>query len=433
MKKLLFYTLVLIMGSQSLFSCKTPGANGQVIGVQTRPQWKNEQPMGMNYIKAGQLYIGQADEDINMSMYQRPKSVTVAGFYMDDTEVTNNEYRQFVYWVRDSIAHVSLDHVFETADGESYIDWENYPLDYSKESPDAEELDFLYYSEEDRLNGKKEVDVRQLKYTWDWIDRSKLAGMTAEEAYNKRSELISRDTVQVYPDTLVWMRDFQYSHNEPMAEGYFSHPAYDNYPVVGVTWDQARAFSNWSSKFWETSRADHSAKKKKSKIEILNDAPHFRLPTEYEFEYAARGGRISSTYPWGLNYLRNNKGCLLANFKPGRGNYALDGGFYTVEVAHYNPNDFGLYDMAGNVSEWTETAFMENAHAFIHDLNPSVSYTAKDDDPITLKRKVIRGGSWKDIGYFLQTGVRDWEYQDSAKSYIGFRRVVSFRGRTLTD
>ncbi|MCO5247572.1 MAG: SUMF1/EgtB/PvdO family nonheme iron enzyme [Chitinophagales bacterium] len=159
----------------------------------------------------------------------------------------------------------------------------------------------------------------------------------------------------------------------------------------------------------------------------------FRLPFEHEWEYAARGGRQLSPYPWGGPYIRNTKGCLLANFKPGRGNYPEDGGMYTVPAKSYWPNDYGLYNMAGNVSEWTLSSFAENSYAFMHDMNPDIRYDAKKDDPITMKRKVIRGGSWKDIAYFLQTSTRDWEFQDSAKSYIGFRNVMPYLGRSLND
>lgn len=432
MRTLIKITLALLAFA-SIYACGSQKAsNGQLVGVQDRPVWKNEIPLGMNYVKAGQIFIGQADQDINMSNYQRPKSITIAGFFIDDTEVTNNEYRQFVHWVRDSIAHIALDHVYEGPDGVERIDWVNYPLDFSPLNPDSDELEFMYYSADEQINGKRELDIRKLEYNWDWVNLQKVARLSAEEAHARRTELIERDKVMVYPDTLVWMRDFQYAYNEPMTQGYFSHPAYDDYPVVGVTWKQARAFANWRTKIEEIAKADASLGKKK-KNGVHKSALVYRLPTEYEFEYAARGGRISSTYPWGLNYLRNGKGCLLANFKPGRGDYAEDGGFYTVAVGHYNPNDFGLYDMAGNVSEWTESQFIENAHSFIHDMNPSVTYNAEKDDPITWKRKVIRGGSWKDIGYFLQTGVRDFEYQDSAKSYIGFRTVASMPGRTLTD
>jgi len=437
MKKNFINSLGLVFLGLSLFSCKSNKGNGQLIGVQNRPQWSNVQPYGMNYVKAGHLFIGQSDEDVNLSLYQKPKSVTVAGFYMDETEVTNNEYRQFVYWVRDSIAHVALDHMYEDPNtGESKIDWDNYQVDYAV---DGEDLEFMYYDEANRINGKREFDVRKLVYRWDWVNLKKAAKMKREDAYNSRAELIERDSVMIYPDTLAWIRDFEYAYNEPMTEGYFSHPAYDDYPVVGITWKQAKSFSKWRTRLWEdniggtASKKGKGGKKGKRKPGVYNEIPEFRLPTEYEFEYAARGGRVSTTFPWGLNYLRNQKGCLLANFKPGRGDYAEDGGFYTVQVAHYNPNDYGLYDMSGNVSEWTESAFFENAHSFVHDMNPSVTYNAENEDPETWKRKVVRGGSWKDIGYFLQTGVRDYEFQDTSKSYIGFRTVMAFPGRSFTD
>lgn len=435
MKNFVLYSLIFLTACISQ-GCRSTVGNGQLTGVQNRPQWNNTRPIGMNFVKAGQLYVGQTDADINFSNYQRPKSVTIAGFYMDDTEVTNNEYRQYVHWVRDSIAHIALEHTMPSADdSRELIDWANYQdaLDFSALSPDAEDLAFMYYGPEDQINGKRELDVRKLVYRWDWIDLQKVARLSADEAHAQRSNLIERDSVRVYPDTLVWLRDFDYAYNEPMTEGYFNHPAFDDYPVVGIDWKQAKGFSNWRTKILDIYNGYANAARGRKKAAIYNDSPEYRLPTEYEYEYAARGGRLSATYPWGLNYLRSDRGCLLANFKPGRGDYAADGGFYTVKVAMYNPNDFGLYDMSGNVSEWTESQFVENAQSFIHDLNPTITYNAEDDDPITLKRKVVRGGSWKDIGYFLQTGVRDYEYQDSATSYIGFRNVLSYSGRTITD
>jgi gliding motility-associated lipoprotein GldK len=157
------------------------------------------------------------------------------------------------------------------------------------------------------------------------------------------------------------------------------------------------------------------------------------LPTEHEWEYAARGGHDLAPYPWGGYYTRNAKGCLLANFKPGRGNYPEDGGQYTVKADAYFPNDYGLFNMSGNVAEWTSSAFYENAYSFMHDLNPDIRYDAKDDDPEAFKRKVTRGGSWKDIAWFLQTGNRHWEYQDTTKSYIGFRCALTFLGRSIND
>jgi formylglycine-generating enzyme required for sulfatase activity len=89
--------------------------------------------------------------------------------------------------------------------------------------------------------------------------------------------------------------------------------------------------------------------------------------------------------------------------------------------------------MAGNVSEWTSNAFDESAYSFTHDLNTDYTYDAKDNEHYTKKRKVIRGGSWKDIGYYLQTGSRTYEYQDTAKAYVGFRTVISYIGRDKND
>jgi gliding motility-associated lipoprotein GldK len=151
--------------------------------------------------------------------------------------------------------------------------------------------------------------------------------------------------------------------------------------------------------------------------------PSFRLPSEAEWEYAARGGRDLVKYPWGNPYIRNAKGCMLANFKPGRGNYYDDGFAYTAPVYSFFSNDWGLYDMAGNVSEWCEDAFHPAAYTVVWDLNPTYN---DDNEP----KKVIRGGSWKDISYYLQTGTRSFEYKDTTRAFIGFRCAMTYLGRS---
>jgi len=130
-------------------------------------------------------------------------------------------------------------------------------------------------------------------------------------------------------------------------------------------------------------------------------------------------------YPWGGQYASNANGCFLSNFKPQRGNYYADGYNRTTVVAHYYPNDYGLFDMSGNVAEWCADAFDRSASNFTHDLNPYYSYNAKETDTPEKKKKVIRGGSWKDVAYFTTTFARDFEYQDTCVSYIGFRCVQS--------
>lgn len=405
--------LVALIGITILASCAQRD-NGQLVGVLERPTWKGINPYGMVYIPSGTLHIGPSDQDVNHTLVQRPRSISIQGFYMDDTEITNNEYRQFVYWVRDSIAHTFVGNFLEDAEGNEFIDWEA-ELEWS-----SEDLDEMYVSEAERFDNRKELNTREWEFEYFWYDWK---GAAHDHYNSSRKEFIKDGKVKVYPDTLVWIRDFTYSYNEPMTRNYFWHPAFDDYPVVGVTWPQAQAFCYWRTKLWNTYRAASG--------EVNSE--DFRLPTEHEWEYAARGGHAHAMYPWGNYYVRNAKGCILANFKPGRGNYPEDGGLYTVKADAYFPNDYGLYNMAGNVAEWTSSAFFENAYSFQHDLNPDIRYDAKKEDPESWKRKVIRGGSWKDIAYYIQTGSRHWEYQDTAKSYIGFRCALTFLGRSIND
>jgi len=388
--------------------------SGQLVGVLERPNWTGLNPYGMVYVPSGTLHIGQSDQDVFQTYSQKPKSISIQGFFMDDTEITNNEYRQFVNWVRDSIAHTIMGDFTTDSYENEILDWD-YEIDYEDET-----LSEMYYEGDMMLNGKREMDTRQFDYEYQWVDWQKAAHSRKDETV--RNSLIEKETVNIYPDTLVWIRDFAYSYNEPYTRNYFWHPAFDDYPVVGVNWDQAQAFCHWRTKLWDNFRGSAEPNTEK-----------FRLPTESEWEYAARGGRDMAPYPWGGYYVRNAKGCLLANFKPGRGNYPEDGGLYTVKADAYFANDYGLYNMSGNVAEWTDSAFHPNAYAHVHDLNPDLKYRAKDDDPENFKRKVIRGGSWKDISYYLQTGTRHWEFQDTTKSYIGFRCALTFLGRSIND
>ena len=425
-----------ILAGAILSGCSSNGDKGELVGVPQR-SFRATVPFGMVYIPGGSFMMGQTDQDITFSQIAQTKQVTIEPFFMDQTEISNTQYKMFVNWVRDSIAitnYIKDDKWFlksaKTGAGGSdkkYINW-----DFVRKNPvmrrgknqqgNTAKLQNMYYKGDDQILGRTELDVRLLKYNYSLVSLRNAADGKNDKT-KKRSDFILRDTVNVYPDTLVWLSDFAYAANEPMVEGYFSHPAYRNYPVVGVTWRQARAFTVWRTRY-------NDAYKDKRHL------PHegrFALPTEAEFEYAARGGRIGTDYPWGGPYIKNAKGCLLANFKPGRGNYTDDGAAYTVNVKSYFPNDYGLYNMAGNVAEWTASAFNESASSFVSDLAPTFNYEAKASDPEVLKRKVVRGGSWKDIGYFLQNSSRTYEYQDTAKSYIGFRCVSHYLGRDIRD
>jgi len=651
---------IFVFALAGLFFASCDPVDGNLVGVKGRDTFypdilgPGKVPYGMVYIPAGAYQAGQNDKDIMGLHTTRNRTVSVQAFYMDASEISNNEYRQFVDWVKDSIAREKLYRRMSSDDAEQ---WVNVPDDFFKEpyrsvmnlgsdvqggnnpfdpfldvessqdldraylmlmgynqagkkgmaqkffklkdekgvpkdrenldvvlSPDEvtaifstyssvdkkgkaddksdknaadykkvtdvqggrvenrkyfqlnwetpveyadPEIAFLlsdmYVSKEEQFFNNKQIDTRLLFYDYVWIDYKEAAKRgkvkTARGAYDgtiddpnlppvnrrdplskddksngmhrstltndgsmvwydgtvspfegdtsmssipkddkgnvlvetdylnnpgqdldlgftnskgqhnairghsDRSRYIIKERINVYPDTLCWVRDYTYAYHDPMAENYFWHTAYDNYPVVGVTWCQAKAFSVWRTQLyhsWLLANGDL----------YVND---FRLPSEVEWERAARGDLELSQYPWGGPYIRNANGCFLANFKPMRGRYFEDGGFHTVKVYSYNPNAFGLYCMAGNVAEWCNTAYDESAYEFTHDMNSEYVYEAKDDDHPVKKRKVIRGGSWKDIGYYLQNSTRTFEYQDTAKCYIGFRNVMTHLGRGGKD
>ncbi len=465
MKKLsivsyVFFAVLILAGCN-----KKKGPMGELTGIGNSKDWYEPDPYGMVFIPQGSFNMGPNDQDVPFAYTSQSKTVSVDPFWMDVTEITNSEYKQFVYWVRDSMARRLL--VKAEIDGykkeidEAKIDPELYDpedlntcyLNWEKEIEwNSADEDYrnairpLFLTAHEQFYKQKEIDARKLIYEYFWVDLRQAAKRANRYNFNDdftggqykgnvvnekgeivpikdRSSFIMHGKINVYPDTLVWMQDYTYSYNEPLARSYFWHIAYNDYPVVGVDWLQASAFCIWRTQFMRDYQKS------------IGEQPFqdYRLPTEAEWEYAARGGLALSMYPWGGPYTRNVHGCFIANFKPLRGNYGDDGGNRTLEVMKFAPNEYGLYDMSGNVAEWTSNAFDESAYSFTHDLNPDYTYNALKEDPPALKRKVLRGGSWKDVAYYMQVGVRTYEYQDTAKSYIGFRCVRSFMGRDAAD
>ena len=244
-----------------------------------------------------------------------------------------------------------------------------------------------------------------------------LVSQTINRKLTSRKDFYSTKMVNIYPDTLTWTRDIRFSYNDPKMKMYFSDPNYSDYPVVGVSWEQAQAFCHWRTKMYNE---NHKIK-----------TEPYRLPTEAEWEFAAKGRDKDAIYPWkGSKLVDERKNCYLANFKQARGNYVSDAAVTTKPVKSYNvvANANGLYDMAGNVAEWTSTAYFGTSNMATADINPTFEYNAKADDPVHMKRKVVKGGSWKDIPYYLQSGARTYEYQNVSKPYIGFRCVRSYKG-----
>lgn len=401
-----------LTGCSKMGKSKGVPNDGQLHGVAAPARYSPWRPPGMIYVPQGTFHMGPSDEDVSYAFTARNKQISINGFWMDATEITNDEYRQFVYRVRDSIAATILNYKKQGGEGVELIDWKKASTIKWNDSKILEQLNAMLVTPDNRIFGKKELDAQKLVYRSEIFDYKEAA--RRDNSTKPRSQFIIKKEIRIYPDTLVWVRDFSYSYNEPMSKRYFSHPAFGSYPVVGVSWKQATAFCEWRTQYMN---AYFEERKRQPESD-------FRLPTEAEWEYAARGGRSQAPFPWGGYYLRNKKGCLLANFKPGRGNYPEDGGFYTVRADAYWPNDFGLYNMAGNVAEWTSSLYYEGSYNFQHDMNPDIRLNARDNAPSRMKRKVVRGGSWKDVGYYLQTSSRNYEYQDTAKSYIGFRCVI---------
>lgn len=401
-----------------------------------RAPWFEPIPYGMTYVKQGAFQLGASDELLDQPITPI-RNVSVNSFWMDDTEITNNEYRQFVNWAKDSVAasltfKADIDYYKRVDRDDQIIDpplVDRFKIGeiWDDDKPEVREaIQGIYYQGKERIYNNQEIDYRKINYSYAYIDLKRAARRGNSYDYQSQSyrggitgrqDFIVTKQVNVYPDTLVWVRDFTYSYNDPWTLKYFYHEAFKEYPVVGVTWDQANAFCNW--------RTDQ-----KKLYLALHESPPihaYRLPTEAEWEYAARGGRLNSKYPWGNYYTSTEKGCYVANFKPKRGNYVADSRYSTktMKVGSFDPNGFGLYDMAGNVAEWTSTAYDVQGYEMIHDMNPEYTYDAKSEDPPALKRKVVRGGSWKDVSYYIQVSTRDYEYQDSAKCFIGFRCVMN--------
>ena len=410
--KLPLVLVAIILGSISILSFKAAKFRSDPYMVQ---------------IPGGSFYMGPSDEQVDMAMVNRKKLVSITGFWMDRSEVTNQQYRKFVKYVSDSLKYLAVyaGGVNQTEDTVK-VDWNRALRINTNSKAVIEKLNELLLSPDNRIQGKVEIDPTKLIYRYSYVDL-KAAAKSSKGLEQPLSNFLVSQTEAVYPDSLVWMRDFSYSYNEPFTRLYFSHPSYNQYPVVGVTWKQAIAFCHW-----RTNNSNFYLDKGNKKDEKIDGI--YRLPTEAEWEYAARGNsKTNNMYPWGSPYTRTKEGRLLANFKPGRGDYfgsdAKNDNIYTSKVQSYPENAYKLFDMAGNVAEWTSSVYYEGGYNFMGDFSPDLQYNAKEEDPISMKRKVVRGGSWKDIAYNIQVSTRNYEYQDTAKSYIGFRCVLSMAPR----
>lgn len=439
-------------------------SGGEVTGIGNGRGFTEPTPYGMTMVNRGSLRMGIDSNDSLWGNVAPVKDISVDGFWMDETEVTNSKYRQFVMWVRDSILRTRLadpayggDETYLITEDQNHdpipprINWKK-PLPRKPNEDQQRAYESLYIT--NPVTGEKLIDASQLIYRYEIYDYTTAAlrrnrikpeernlntditvnpdevvMITKDTAYINDEGKIIRESinrplsgpwdflntyiVNIYPDTTCWVNDFPNSDNEMYLRNYFSNPTYNDYPVVGVTWEQANAFCAW--------RTDFLLKGLSGQAKYIQ---RYRLPSEAEWEYAARG-KDGTEFPWENPDVKNGDGCFYANFKPDRGNYTKDGNLITSKTGIYSPNSHGLYDMAGNVAEWTSTIYTEAGVEAMNDLNPKLEYNAATEDPYRLKKKSVRGGSWKDPESFIRSAWRSWEYQNQPRAYIGFRCVRS--------
>ncbi len=459
------YSIILGLGAlMGVIACSSSrGAiGGEVVGSRLA-RWNEPKPYGMVLIPQGHIVLGEKTADSLWGTRPYTRAISVDAFWMDQNEVTNAQYRQFVEYVKDSITRERLadpsyggDETYRITEdkyGEAIkprLDWKkSIPTEKQANDDELRAINSLYYT--NPATGERHLDPKQLLYKYEeydyrtaalyrnqlhrpqgnekWEIQYKKPTISKDTAWVDQSGIVHRESltrelsseydfintyiVAVYPDETCWVNDFPNSKNDIYTRMYFNHPGYDDYPVVGVSWEQAKAYCAWRTEFYLSGIKLPKGKR----IEA------YRLPTEAEWEYAARAGNSNNIYPWNSEDLNSDKACYLGNYKPENGNYTADSHLITAEVGSYSPNDFGLYDMAGNVAEWTSTAYSFSGQAKVDDVNPELNYQASLNDPKERIEKVVKGGSWKDVPRYIRSNSRSKSEQNSQHSYIGFRCV----------
>lgn len=380
-------------------------------------------PLSMVKVPTGTFVEGGQDSDTdNIASNEQRHPVLISSFYISTTETTNAQYKEFVNWVRDSIAALDLGGEYVTIkDGDTSINWKNATKINYQDPATMNKLTHLLLDPAKSLTRRPQIDPAKLIYVMKGFDYQEAAKI--ENKGRSPKDFVYRYQVQVYPDTLVWMRDFGYSNNEQMATSYFGSDRTKNFPVVGVSWKQATAYCDWFTKqrIYREQR-DHK----------MSVGGQCRLPTEAEWAYAAS-----------LNDKELNKSRQAAavegsaEAKPKKSDrknkrdqteepVSLQGNkLFPEKVIDGKHGDFGIYNLADNVSEWTNTSYYAGGANFENRFNPDIQWGTIDSESKSKRRKVIRGGSWKDTPQFTTVSNRFYEDLGLAHSYIGFRVVVN--------
>jgi len=313
-------------------------------------------------------------------VYESNMMVNGSAFFISQTEVSNLEYRKFVefciaQWMKQNRPEIVAKYKWESPE---YVQAVQAWLESSSATAAASGA---VTSATVQAPAKNWGELYMRKLDWGKI------------TYRGES---------IYPNTQVWISDFMMSYNEPMRDYYFVHPAYNNYPVVGVSYLQATLYCQWYS---------DANGQRKDEYQIV-----YRLPMEWEWERAAsvvaeKRSKKSSGSPVNNNFMRNSKGAYIANFRPSANNFGQDGAMYPAPVQSYYTNDAGCYNMQGNVAEWTSTAIVYRVGEY------------------TEEGHIIKGGAWTLPEAACTVGARAILYYGvagvaPAASYVGFRMVA---------
>ncbi|MFV0605003.1 MAG: SUMF1/EgtB/PvdO family nonheme iron enzyme [Niabella sp.] len=369
-------------------------------------------PLQMIEIPTGTFVPGSTTAHLSDSVNEYAKPILISGYYISQTEVTNAQYKEFVNWVRDSIAAKTIggEYIDVSSANDTSINWKKASkINYT--NPEIiGKLSDLFLDPSQTIGQKRMLNPAKLIYLmegFNYVEASK-----KENAGRNPNDFLYKYDVQIYPDTLAWMRDFGYSNNEQMAVGYYDSPKYQNYPVVGVSWMQANAFCDWMTK--------HKINVLQTKSKMA-EGGKCRLPTESEWMYAA--GLNNGLYSQNTHQQKSKKEKKNSDKKEQK----EDGKekIFPVYVQEGKKGNIGLYNMAENVAEWTGTSYYEGGENFQNRFNPDIQWGTPNSKSAAVRRKVVRGGSWKDTPVLKTTDNRSYEDMGATHSFVGFRIVVN--------
>jgi formylglycine-generating enzyme required for sulfatase activity len=321
---------------------------------------------GMTYLEGGQFtkgsgFILQLDpkKDSTLLYNEAVNRTTVKAFYLSDHEVTNGEYMQFVHWVRDSIMRCLL---FDGAAENEKAKWGSF-ITVNPSKHDSIYLRFKLNWETSLDYNNPEVretlmNAFQIDYSFELQalinDPRKLLFMS-NNYFDKETQESYTNITAIYPDTMCWQKESEFYNSQ---ENYFWHPAYKDYPVVGLTYEQVTAYCKWKTEEYKRILNKLSDR---DRAKMPQNAT-FRLPTEKEWEFAATSLKdVEGDISWEISGYQKYTDGYHSNFGKSQlksgiimKNHFDDGCFFTSKIKSYAPNSYGIYDLYGNVSEWVQ-------------------------------------------------------------------------------